>query len=249
MRSYICLVVCMSLLSCSTPLKAQESIGKAEKSFSKIKMKSGTNEFTFANDFGKNWNAKITFPDASIPTDKNSLIIALHWAGDFGTYKEFNDCLVVPALKNLDAIIISPEGERQQWSTVNNVDKVLDIVTYAQKYWNVDPDKIAITGYSNGGNGSWYFAEKYPEHFSAAIPMASSYPIMNKIEVPLCVIHGEKDELFSVIKTSKWVNQTKTSGSDVTLIINEQLSHFQGCSYIDDLKKAGLWLKDLWTEK
>ena len=249
MRKAIILFSFLLFMGGKITLNAQEELGKTEKSFAKINIRTGTKTISLANDLGKKWNAKITFPEAILNSDKYSLIIALHWAGDFGTFKEFNDCLVVPALNSLSTIIITPEGERQQWSTANNVDKVLSIVRYAIKYWKVDPNKIAITGYSNGGNGSWYFAENHSEHFSAAIPMASSYPVNKKISVPLYVIHGEKDELFPVGKTTNWVNQTKNSGSDVTLIINERLSHFQGCSYLDELKKAGIWLNELWTKK
>ena len=104
-------------------------------------------------------------------------------------------------------------------------------------------------GYSNGGNGSWYFAEHHPELFSAAIPMASSYAITEKINIPLYVIHGEKDELFSVTKTSEWIRNSKEVGSDITFVTNESLSHFQGCSYVRELRKAQEWLQNLWKEK
>lgn len=230
-------------------LYPQDSMSKTEKSFSKVKLKPGTHEITLENDYGKKWKARITFPRAIDASKENTLIIALHWAGDFGTYKEFHNCLVFPALNDLNAIIISPEAERQLWSTSNNEEKILAIIAYSQKYWNVNHEKIAVTGYSNGGNGSWYFAEHHPELLSAAIPMASSYSINKKIEIPLYVIHGARDELFDIAKTTKYVRQTVEAGSGLTFVVNARLSHYNGCSYIDELKKAGEWLKGLWKEK
>lgn len=227
-------------------LQGQENLSKSETSFSKIKFKEGTRDVTLINDFNKRWKMRVNFPEET--QEKNSLIIALHWAGGGNTYKEFNDCLALPGLEALNAIIVSPEGENQLWSTGNNVEKVLSIITNAQKYWNVNPEKIAITGYSNGGNGSWYFAQHHPKLFSAAIPMVSAYPINQKIEIPLYIIHGAKDELFELATTKKWVGKTKEAGTDLILVVNDQLSHFEGCAYISDLKNAGEWLKALWVD-
>ena len=228
-------------------INAQTKLSKSEKSFSKIKTKIGTRDETLINAHGNHWKVRVTFPEEKKMI--NALVIALHWAGGDKAYKDFNDCLVLPALKSLNTIIVSPEGENQVWSSANNVDKVRAIVTYSQKYWNVNPDKIAIMGYSNGGNGSWYFAEHYPALFSAAIPMASAYPIQEKIAVPLYVIHGEKDELFRIAKTRKWVEKTKSAGTEVIFASIEALSHYQGCSYVNELKRAGEWLQNLWEEK
>jgi len=228
-------------------LKAQEKISESEKSFSKIKVKKGTRDVTLINDYNKRWKMRVNFPETT--EKRQHLIIALHWAGNGDTYKEFNDCLALPGLEALNAIIVSPEDEGQLWSTQNNVDKIRSIVANAQKYWNVDSEKIAVTGYSNGGNGSWFFAQNYPKLFSAALPMASAYAINTKIEIPLYVIHGAKDELFELARTEKWVMKTQEKGTDITWVVNNTLSHFQGCAYITELKKAAEWLKLRWKKK
>ncbi|QCX01392.1 hypothetical protein FGM00_15210 [Aggregatimonas sangjinii] len=235
-----------AILLCSNAY-AQERMGKAEKSFAKIGMKEGTRNVTVANDFGKKWKMRVNYPEHT--KEANSLIIALHWAGGGDTFREFNDCLVVPGLEFLNPIIVSPEGENQLWSSANNEDKVLSVVTNAKKYWNVDSNKIAVVGYSNGGNGSWYFAEKYPGMFSAAIPMASAYALTKKIDIPVYVIHGQQDELFDIARTEKWVNQTKEKGSEVIFKAADGLSHYEACAYIELLKEAGEWLEQKWKEQ
>ncbi len=244
---YIYWICFIGVLCNSFNLNAQGRLSGSEKSFSKIKVRQGTTDVTVKNDYGKRWKMRISFPE--VTKEKNRLIIALHWAGSSDTYKEFNDCLVLPGLQSQNTIIVSPEGENQLWSSDNNVEKILSITSNSPKYWNVDPDKIAVMGYSNGGNGSWYLAEHYPGLFSAAIPMASAYPIDEKIEIPLYVIHGEKDELFDMAKTRTWVEKTENSGTDIIFAPNKTLSHFQGCLYVNDLKKAGVWLQKLWNEQ
>lgn len=79
--------------------------------------------------------------------------------------------------------------------------------------------------------------------------MASGYPVKKKIGVPLYVIHGTKDELFQLKITEQWVANTRNAGSNVTLAVNKELSHFQACAYVDELKKAGDWLKQLWQKQ
>ena len=227
-------------------LNAQNVPSKSEKLFKNFKAAPGTKDFKLTNDYGKRWKMRVNFPEEV--QEENSLIIALHWAGGGDTYREFKRLLDTARLEELNAIIVSPEGENLLWSTQNNIDKVLTIIENAQKYWNVDPKKIAVVGYSNGGNGSWYFAEHHPEKFSAAIPMASSYPANKKIDIPLYVIHGTKDELFPIKNTERYVRKTQEAGTQVTLVVNQKLSHFQGCLYVEDLWNAGEWLKDLWKE-
>lgn len=105
---------------------------------------------------------------------KKTLNIGLHWAGEGNTNKEFNDCLAFPGLEALNAIIGSSEEKNQLWSTKNNIENVFSIIANAQKYWNVDPKEIAVTGYSNGGDGNRYFTQHHPKLFSEAIRIASA---------------------------------------------------------------------------
>ncbi len=239
------LLIVFELLGANN-LESQEIQSKSEKAFSRVKLRSNKLlDINLMNDHGKRYKARVSFPDSI--EKHNPLIIALHYAGGLGTYKEFHDCLVVPGLEKLNAIIISPEGEEQLWSTENNIEKILSIVNLAPKYWKTNQRKVVIMGYSNGGNGTWYFAKHYPDLFSAAIPIASSYPLSAKIQIPVYAIHGSKDELFSITKTEKYINNSIEKGSNITFIKNERLSHFQACAYAEDLKKVTKWLHNIWN--
>ncbi len=235
----ICLLIQVSAFT-------QKGLSPKDNSFSRIELRPGTSDATFLSNSGKKWKMRINVPQNIGESERKTLIVALHWAGGYGTYSGFADCLAIPGFSSMDAIIVAPEGEGQLWSSQNNISKIETIVTQAVKHWKVDPEKVAVSGYSNGGNGSWFFAEHYPELFSAAIPMASAYKAEGKIKIPLYVVHGGKDELFPLSRTQQWIDLAKKEGSDITLVVNNGLSHFEGCAYTEELKKASQWLNKIW---
>jgi predicted peptidase len=119
----------------------------------------------------------------------------------------------------------------------------------------IDENKVVITGYSDGGNGSWFYAQYYSDLFSAAIPMASSYNsvgsdgIVPKIDIPLYVIHGENDDLFPLAQTEEWVNQSKNAGSSIEFVIASGLTHYEVCNYVGYLTTATNWLQnEVWSQ-
>lgn len=178
------------------------------------------------------------------PKDKNGskpLIIALHWAGK-DVFTQYSQCLVEPAFKDLDCYIIIPDAEEMLWTNSYNENKIIRLIALAKKNWKIDATKIVVTGYSNGGNGAWFFADKYPNLISAAIPIASAYKITTKIKTPLYVIHGEKDRLFPINNTRKWIDLSRESGSNIVFKAIPNYSHFMACNYVFELKKAVVWL-------
>ena len=123
------------------------------------------------------------------------------------------------------------------------------LLDLAITYLPIDPTKVLITGYSDGGNGSWFYAEYFSELFSAAIPMATSYNpkdsegVVPKLNIPLYVIHGENDDLFPLAQTQEWVNLLITAGSSIEFVIASGLTHYQFCEYASYLEDAVGWVQ------
>ena len=107
------------------------------------------------------WNYSISVPEIN-DDEKVPLIIGLHWYGEHEGEKYLR-CLADPGFKKLNAIIFSPDaGEYYFWDE-NNFSLILTLIEYAKKYWPIDPDKIIVSGYSNGGIASWFFGTHYPK--------------------------------------------------------------------------------------
>ena len=213
-----------------------------------LELKEGNYDLAFTLTNEEKWNLKISIPKIEL-TEKVPLIIALHWAGDKKTYKEFNDCLVYPALKSINAIIISPSSDNKHWLNSAIETRVINLIKQVKKLWPVNAKKIIITGYSNGAIGSWEYSKKHPNLFSASIPIAGYYSI-SKIKTPTYIIHGEKDELFNVNKVKKAIKKSIKKGSNIKYEVIPSFSHFMGCAYINALKhNAELVKKEHWNTK
>jgi len=221
-----------------------------EKDFKAIDIAPGIHDISLEILNGIVYNFRVIAPSLA-PAEKRPLVLALHGAsgGDPDAHKS-TACYVEPGLAILNAFILSPNGGNDLWYDDSNQEQVATLIYLAKKYWPINFDQIAVTGYSNGGNGSWFFGETQSSTLSAAIPMASSYNTFNqngvarKMNIPFYVIHGENDELFPLAQTQAWVEATQSVGSDITFVVAPGLGHYTPCDYTPYLQEAALWLRD-----
>lgn len=200
---------------------------------------------------GVYWNFRIIAPADASSTNKRPMIMRLHGgASEVTEYYKNTGCLAEPGLASLNAYIVSPNSDGSLWYANQNVVQVQALVDLVQTYLHVDTSKVAVMGYSDGGNGSWFFSQYLPQLFSAAIPMASSYAVTTTSGVthqfakPIYAIHGENDQLFPLATTQGYVNETVDAGSDVTFVIADGLEHYNSCNYVSYLQDAASWLEN-----
>lgn len=93
-------------------------------------------------------------------------------------------------------IFIYPHISKGQfYDNIKGIEAVLDEV--AENY-NIDPDRVYLTGLSRGGHGTWGIASRIPDRFAAIAPLAGgdhgidSYK--NLARLPMWVTHNIKDE-------------------------------------------------------
>jgi poly(3-hydroxybutyrate) depolymerase len=76
------------------------------------------------------------------------------------------------AVRKPDAIVAAPDGLGQvRWRWMGEQD-VLDVIEDVRRNYNIDDDKIFITGLSNGGIGSYTIGLKHAWRFAAVLPLA-----------------------------------------------------------------------------
>jgi len=113
----------------------------------------------------------------------------------------------------------------------------------------VDPNRTLITGYSMGGMGTWHLAARYQERFSAAIIMAGLPPADSTNihwDLPLYIIQSRHDQLMPLRPTEDAVEQLKSSGVSVELVVLDGITHFETLRYVEPLMDAVPWIKEAW---
>ena len=239
----LCTILYFAMCSAQTDTK-ELSIPVVKKAEVKnMSLKAGLYDCALEMTNGKKWDVRILVPE--IQKDKKyPMVLAMHWAGDQEAFKTYSDCLLFPAFEGIDAIIVIPSADNIHWIHPNNEKRVIDLVRQLKKQFPIAKQQILVTGYSNGGIGSWKYAHTYPKLFCAAIPVAGYYE-KRKIHIPVYAIHGEKDELFTVHSVQNALDQSKLMGSQLDLTIAKNLSHYMACSYVELLREKARLIESL----
>jgi hypothetical protein len=81
---------------------------------------------------------------------------------------------------------------------------VLAVIERVQAQYHVDPDRVFLTGMSNGGIGTWLIGMHHAQRFAGLAPMASGLDsvlmpfLANLRTTPVYIIHGTKDQVMPV---------------------------------------------------
>ena len=72
------------------------------------------------------------------------------------------------------AIVIAPQTPQQTngESFDHNPEVIMTLIELIKKQYDINENKISITGHSLGGNGTWNVAKAYPNVFSCCVPVS-----------------------------------------------------------------------------
>lgn len=103
-----------------------------------------------------------------------------------------------------DYILVCPTYPSGAWFTRQAEDLVLAVIERVQAQYHVDPDRVFLTGMSNGGIGTWLIGMHHAQRFAGLAPMASGLDsvlmpfLANLRTTPVYIIHGAKDQVMPV---------------------------------------------------
>lgn len=195
----------------------------------------------------------IKIPPSYQPQQPVPLVLALHYGGYFSDYygKSFAINLVEPGLEELEAIVISPTCPLGNWTTSVSETAVMALLDHILANYSIDQSRILVTGYSMGAIGTWYFAAKYPDIFSIAIPvsgtgMKQSEEMLKAIKARLYVIHSRNDEVCPFPDVEQLVDMLMAWGLPVEFRIVDDLTHYQTSEFVPYLEEAVPWIQSIW---
>lgn len=237
-RLCVRLILPIAILACITEAKGSQAPVPS----------SGVRSLTLERAGGPPVHYAISIPAGYSPSSRVPLVLALHFAGDpDGAGRAVLEILVRPALADLGAIIVAPDSLGSGWDTAENdraVNQLLDAVISS---YSIDTKKIVVTGFSMGGRGAWYFGAKYPQRFSAAIPLAGVPPASAAgWGLPVLAIHSRDDEVAPIAPTEARIKELQKNGARAELIALTGITHFQTYRFVDGLRRAVPWLREIW---
>lgn len=193
----------------------------------------------------------LSIPGAYSASRPVPLVLALHFGGNpSGAALGFMNVLVDPALAGLGAIIVAPETTGRGWNSVANERAVTALLDAVQSAYRIDTHRVVVTGFSMGGAGTWHFAKRFPERFSAAIPMAGQPPAdVGAWTVPVLAIHSRNDEVVPIGPAEARIQALKTSGVPAEMMVLTGIAHYETARFADGLRRAIPWLRDTWKRQ
>jgi len=190
----------------------------------------------------------ISIPKNYSPSEPVPLVLALHYGGSpNGAAQGVLLTLVQPALSDLGAIILAPESVAGAWNSAANEHIVMDLIDAVRASYSIDAKRIAVTGFSMGGTGTWFFAGKYPGLFSAAVPVAGMPPqARSDWSTPVFAVHSADDEVMPIDPTAARIKELQKSGVRAELVTLAGISHSETNRFVGGLRRAVPWLKETW---
>ncbi len=162
------------------------------------------------------------------------LLVYLHGAGERGTAVDHLSRRAVPYMLDaglsLDAVILCPQCPAYcVWDNIPF--EIKNIIDQVAAEYKVDPTRIAITGSSMGGFGTWTMGLNFPNFFSCMAPVAGggmAWRTSNLVKTPVRAYHGAEDEAVPVICSEMMVDAVNKNGGSATLTVLPGYRHNEG---------------------
>lgn len=164
--------------------------------------------------------------------EKMPLIVQLHGAGERGKGKEdlkkvdINGFSEYLKTAEHNCIVVMPQcPENTFWAA--RVETIIKFIEHLIKEYNVDEEKVYLTGLSMGGYGTWFTAMARPDMFAAIAPVCGGGMAWNAevLKMPVWAFHGAEDPVVSVTQSDEMVSALKECGVDITYTKIDGVGH------------------------
>lgn len=184
---------------------------------------------TYAFDGIDKLNCQVWLPEGAegdLPA-----ILFLHGSGERGEDESILAFQALPkylsAGREIPAVVICPQcPEETNWKGIlPQLGFVLEDVLHR---YPIDRKKVALTGISMGGFGTWYAACLWPEKFCRAAPICGAGdPVLAPLvkDLPWRIFHGDADEAVEPEYSKKAFAALQQAGADVQLTLFPGVKH------------------------
>ena len=223
----LCFVFAASfLIGCAQTEKSEMSFDLTERG--------GQHSRMYEKEVTKNLSCKylLFLPEGYGQEQKQwPLMLFLHGAGERGDdlkkVKVHGPPKIVEKQKDFPFIVVSPQCPKDDWWTMKT-EVLINLLDDIVARYDVDPERVYLTGLSMGGYGSWALASEYPEKFAAMVPICGGgNRIMSFFlkDMPIWAFHGAKDSVVPVEESKDVVEAINARGGKAKLTIYPDANH------------------------
>ena len=133
-------------------------------------------------------------------------------------------------LAGAEQIYVLPQAWRDApWWSARQVDNLRAILDEVKRTYNVDENRVVLSGVSDGGTGAYYVAMRNTTPFASFLPLNGFIGVLenetdsadgdlfpnNLRNKPLFVVNGGRDPLYPTSAVDPYIAQMKRGGVDV----------------------------------
>lgn len=170
------------------------------------------------------------------PVKDMPLIIYLHGSAEKGYDLDvtlqygFGNFISTGLLGDVPAYVVIPQVLPTQKGWLDCKVSVKELVDYMAETFDIDRNKVAITGHSMGGTGAWNITTEYPNVFTRTAPVSGWADITEKKKRNL-----KNKEIWAFVGTEDYIIKPDSSVEMVGLLGGGQarVSIFNGATHGD----------------
>lgn len=165
------------------------------------------------------------------PGKKRPLILAFHPAGDGG---EIRDFWIENAERSGYIVAGGYTAQGDIWNTYDDY-RIFKMLENICSCYNVDRNKVYLTGLSGGAVFAYYLGISYPEYFSAIAAVTSGSISCNNNElpdlrksrkhIPILIIHGTEDSVVPLWSARRDRDRLRSYGYKVSYLEIKGMGH------------------------
>ena len=189
---------------------------------------------------GEEWPAVLYVPENYDPAKKWPLIVFLHGMGERGddglrqtqvgigkairANPERFPCLVYMPQCSIKTAWSSPTNKHGAPAEVHITQGIDSVVSH----YNVDADRVSLTGLSMGGFGTFMYGAQHIDRFSALMPVCGGGNTEDAEALakrPMWVFHGGADPVVPPDRSRDMIRATKKAGGEVRYTEYDGVGH------------------------
>ncbi|MBK9127650.1 MAG: prolyl oligopeptidase family serine peptidase [Phycisphaerales bacterium] len=190
---------------------------------------------------GATYAYSVFVPPDYTPARKWPVVLFLHGSGERGADGLLSTEVGIGSairrdFRRVPAIVVFPQCRAGQAWVVSPQDigpmgrLALASLDAAMRDYSTDPERVYLTGLSLGGQGAWWLAINDPRRWAAVVPVCGFLEDKDRPsqmlalltehlrDVPVWVVHGEKDPVVPVERSREAVAALRAAGAPVRYV-------------------------------